>query len=184
MGGGQPGTAALTAPRCHVGTAPACACTHEAPMGACTLKDPKEPACAHPPTKHPKHPWVHAPQGAPLPRKGATKEPPPAPPPRRSAVQVSGPAGARGGAQSSGGGPGTAAGGGCRVVPATRPASPASSAFTPRPQQRGAGRTLASGRATGVSQGGAELRSRSPSPWMAPASGLQPLCHPHGWGPG
>lgn len=33
--------------------------------------------CAPPPTKHPKHPWVHAPQGAPLPRKGATKEPPP-----------------------------------------------------------------------------------------------------------
>lgn len=33
--------------------------------------------CAPPPTKHPKHPWVNAPQGAPLPRKGATKEPPP-----------------------------------------------------------------------------------------------------------
>lgn len=67
-----------------MGTAPACACTHEAPMGARTLKEPKEPACAHTSMKHPKHPWVHTPQGAPLPRKGTAEALPPAPPPRRS----------------------------------------------------------------------------------------------------
>lgn len=186
-GGGQPGTAALTAPRCRhcsVVVVPRGDRTHEAPMGARTLQEPKEPACVHPPPQSTQstHGCTH-PRVPLSPGRGQPRSPPPAPPPRRSAVQVSGPAGARGGAQSSGGGPGTAAGGGCWVVPATPPVSPASSAFTPRPQQRGAGRTLASGRATGVSQGGDELRSRSPSPWVAPASDLQALCHPHGWGP-
>lgn len=90
-GGGQPGTAALTAPRCRhcsVVVVPRGDRTHEAPMGARTLQEPKEPACVHPPPQSTQstHGCTH-PRVPLSPGRGQPRSPPPgAPsPPQRGA---------------------------------------------------------------------------------------------------